>query len=161
MYTHLTIFTDGACRGNPGPAAIGVHIVDGRDGSTVEELSEVIGDATNNVAEYRAVLSAVSWLLARRGLLSDDIHINFRVDSELLVKHLKREYKVRSPKLQPLFASIAEGLQALPGTHTFEHIPREQNMCADKLANDALDFWQRHGKPLVAYATEEEIAAAD
>jgi ribonuclease HI len=142
-YTHLTIFTDGASRGNPGLAAIGVHIVDGRDGSTVEELSETIGHATNNVAEYRAFLSAVSWLLARRALLSGDILIDFRMDSELLVKHLRREYKVSDAKLKPLYASVTEGLQALPGTHTFEHIPRSENKHADRLANEALDNQSR------------------
>jgi len=79
-YTRLTIYTDGSSRGNPGPAAAGIHIVDGTTSQTVAELRLALGIVTNNVAEYQAILHAVQWLLAQKELLADDIHISFRMD---------------------------------------------------------------------------------
>jgi ribonuclease HI len=113
-YTRLTIHTDGASRGNPGPAATGIHIADGTTSQTVAEFGFKLGNTTNNEAEYQALLQAVEWLLERKELLADDIQIRFRLDSNLVVSQL-------------------------PGTYTFEHIPREENRYADRLANDTLD----------------------
>ncbi len=88
IYTFLTIYTDGASRGNPGPAALGVHIVDDMTKETVVGLGFALGIATNNVAEYQLVLHAVEWLLAHKELLADDIHLNFRMDSQLVASQL-------------------------------------------------------------------------
>jgi RNase H len=87
-YTHLTIYTDGASRGNPGPAASGIHIVDATTSETVADFGCALGIATNNVAEYQAVLHEVKWLLTHKELLADDIHISFRLDSSLVVSQL-------------------------------------------------------------------------
>ncbi len=87
-YTRLTIYTDGASRGNPGLAASGIHIVDETTSETVVDLGFALGIATNNVAEYQAVLHAVEWLFAHKELLADDIHISFRMDSSLVVSQL-------------------------------------------------------------------------
>ncbi len=138
-YTHLTIYTDGASRGNPGLAASGIHIVDDTTSETVVDLGVALGIATNNVAEYQAVLYAVEWLLAHRELLADDIHISFRLDSSLVVSQLSGSWKIKDPKLQQLAGEVSEHLHQLPGTHTFEYIPREANKYADRLANDTLD----------------------
>jgi len=138
-YTRLTIYTDGASRGNPGLAASGIHIVDDTTSETVINLGFALGIATNNVAEYQAVLHAVEWLLAHKELLADDIHISFRMDSILVASQLLGLWKIKDPNMQQLAGEVREHLHQLPGTHTFDHIPREENKYADKLANDTLD----------------------
>jgi len=138
-YTRLTIYTDGASRGNPGLAASGIHIVDDTTSETVVNLGFALGIATNNVAEYQAVLHAVEWLLAHKELLADDIHISFRMDSILVASQLLGLWKIKDPNMQQLAGEVREHLHQLPGTHTFDHIPREENKYADKLANDTLD----------------------
>lgn len=138
-YTHLTIYTDGASRGNPGPAALGVHIVDDTTKETVVGLGFALGIATNNVAEYQAVLHAVERLLAHKELLADDIHINFRMDSQLVASQLSGQWKITDPKLRQLTGEIRERLCQLPGTYAFGHISREENKEADRLANHTLD----------------------
>src|SRR5204862_3424870 len=127
-YTRLALYTDGASRGNPGPAASGVHIVDDTTRETVAGLGFVLGIATNNVAEYQAVLHAVEWLLAHRELLADEIQINFCMDSKLVASQLSGQWKIKDSKMRQL-----------PGTYTFSHIPREENKEADRLANHTLD----------------------
>ncbi len=138
-YTRLTIYTDGASRGNPGLAASGIHMVDGTTSETVVDLGFALGIATNNVAEYQAVLHAVEWLFAHKELLADDIHISFRIDSSLVVSQLLGLWEINNPKLQQLAGKVKAHLRQLPGTHTFDHIPREENKHADRLANDTLD----------------------
>ncbi len=138
-YTRLTVYTDGASRGNPGPAGAGIHIVDETTSETVEDLRVALGIATNNVVEYQAVLHAAKWLLAHKELLADDIHIRFRLDSELVVSQLSGLWEIRDPKMQRLAGEVEACLHQLPGTHTFDLIPREENKYADRLANDALD----------------------
>ena len=137
-YARLTVYTDGASRNNPGEAAFGVHIVD-ENAKTVEDLNGVLGIATNNVAEYQAVLHAVMWLLEYKELLADNVHLLFRLDSQLVVSQLKGEYSINVPKLQHLAGEVRKYLGQLPGTHMFEYIPREKNKEADRLANAALD----------------------
>ena len=138
-YTRLTIYTDGASRGNPGPAASGIHIVDDTTLETVVDLGFALGIATNNVAEYQAVLHAVARLFTHKELLADDIHISFRMDSILVVSQLLGLWKIKDPNMQQLAGEVREHLHQLPGTHTFDHIPREENTYADRLANDMLD----------------------
>jgi ribonuclease HI len=138
-YTRLTIYTDGASRGNPGPAASGIHIVDDTTSETVVDLGFALGIATNNVAEYQAVLHAVEWLFMHKELLADDIHISFRLDSNLVVSQMSGSMNIKAPKMQQLAGKVKAHLRQLPGTHTFDHIPREENKYADRLANDILD----------------------
>ncbi len=138
-YTCLIIYTDGASRGNPGPAASGIHIVDGTTSQTVAEFGFKLGNATNNQAEYLALLQAVEWLLERKELLADDIQIRFRLDSNLVVSQLRGLWGIKELRLQQLAGKVRSCLLQLPGTYTFEHIRREENAYADRLANDTLD----------------------
>ncbi len=127
-----TAYTDGGSRGNPGPAGYGVRIEDAK-GQLVEELYEPLGVATNNVAEYRGLLAALRW--ARdHGLTT----LRVRSDSELLVKQMKGIYRVKNPGLQPLHRE-AQQLARRIGRVVFEHVRREMNTEADRLANKAMD----------------------
>jgi ribonuclease HI len=128
----ITAYIDGGARGNPGPAGYGVHIEDG-NGELVEELHGALGVATNNVAEYNGLLAALRWA-ADRG----ERHLRIRSDSELLVKQMRGEYKVKHPGLQPLYVR-ARLLAAEIGDVTFEHVRREHNEDADRLSNVAMD----------------------
>ena len=122
---------DGGSRGNPGPAGYGVHIE--REDGTIAELKESLGLATNNVAEYSGLIAALRWAAAH-GI--SKLHI--RADSELLVKQMRGEYRVKSPGLQPLYEQ-ARALTRQIGDVTFEHVRREFNKEADRLANEAMD----------------------
>jgi ribonuclease HI len=138
-YACLTIYTDGASRGNPGPAAVGIHIVDEMTKEAVEDFGVPLGNATNNVAEYRAVLYAVDWLLAHKTLLAENVQLNFRTDSQLVASQLSGQWQIKNAKLQQIAGEIRERLCQLPGTYTFGHIPRKENTVADTLANHTLD----------------------
>ena len=122
---------DGGSRGNPGPAGYGVRIE--RADGTIVELKEPLGIATNNVAEYRGLLAALTWA-ARHGV--DTFHV--RSDSLLLVKQMRGEYRVRHPGLRPLWEE-ARGLARQIREVQFEHVRRELNGDADRLANEAMD----------------------
>ena len=122
---------DGGSRGNPGPAAYGVHI-EQADG-TIVELKAAIGITTNNVAEYSGLLAALRWAI-ENGM--SQLHV--LADSDLLVKQMRGEYRVKSPGLQPLFEE-ARGLVKQIGRVKFEHVRREFNKDADRLANEAMD----------------------
>jgi len=128
----VVAYIDGGARGNPGPAGYGVR-VERADGEVIEELGESIGVATNNVAEYRALIAALEWA-RRHG--HRELHV--RSDSQLLVQQMLGNYKVKNPGLQPLHAR-ARMLAHEVGTVTFEHVRREQNEHADRLANTAMD----------------------
>ena len=128
----IVAYIDGGARGNPGPAAFGVRI-EGPDGSLVHEFSDAIGVATNNVAEYRGLIAALEWARANG---RHAVHI--RSDSLLLVQQMKGNYKVKHPRLQPLYAR-ARLLALEIGRVTFEHVGRELNAHADRLANQAMD----------------------
>lgn len=128
----IVAYIDGGARGNPGPAGYGVRI-EQPDGKLVEEFCESIGAATNNVAEYRGLLAALEWARARG---CHRVHV--RSDSLLLVKQMLGNYKVKHPGLQPLYAK-ARLLAHELGRVTFEHVRRESNTHADRLANAAMD----------------------
>jgi probable phosphoglycerate mutase len=130
--SHIVAYIDGGARGNPGPAGYGVRI-ENLDGSLVEEFSESIGVATNNVAEYRALLAALEWARAHE---HSAVHI--RSDSLLLVQQMLGNYKVKNAGLQPLHAK-ARLLAHEIGRVTFEHVGRALNAHADRLANTAMD----------------------
>jgi probable phosphoglycerate mutase len=131
---------DGGARGNPGPAGYGVHIEDG-EGRVIAELHGPIGIATNNVAEYRGLLAALDWALASE---TPDLHI--RADSELLVRQMRGEYRVKHANLKPLFLEACSRIRQLGGRVTFTHVRREQNQEADRLSNLAMDEAERGAK---------------
>ena len=128
----IVAYIDGGARGNPGPAGYGVRI-ETADGQLIEEFSESIGVATNNVAEYRGLLAALEWARSRH---PSAVHV--RSDSQLLVQQMLGNYKVRHPSLQPLHAK-AQLLTHEIGRVSFEHVRREANQHADRLANAAMD----------------------
>ena len=121
---------DGGSRGNPGPASYGVRI---QHDDAVVDLKASLGICTNNVAEYSGLLAALRWALANG---CSTLHI--KSDSLLLVQQMKGVYKVKSPGLQPLHEE-ARGLVRQVGRVTFEHVRREFNKDADRLANEAMD----------------------
>jgi len=127
----LIIYTDGASSGNPGQASIGAVIRDGQ-GKTVSRLSRRIGHATNNQAEYRAVIAALEEAVK---LGAGEVEI--RSDSELVVKQLKGRYRVKKASLRPLYQKVVQFTGSLEA-FTITHIPREQNREADRLAHRAL-----------------------
>ena len=129
---NVVAYIDGGARGNPGPAGFGVR-VERPDGSLVEEFSESIGTATNNVAEYRGLIAALEWAKARG---ERDVHV--RSDSLLLVQQMLGNYKVKNAGLQTLHAK-ARLLAGEIGRVTFEHVGRAKNAHADRLANAAMD----------------------
>jgi ribonuclease HI len=126
------IHIDGAARGNPGPAGLGV-VLYGPDGQTLERLCRYIGEATNNVAEYRALLLALERAEAL-GLAEVEIYS----DSELLVRQIQGRYRVHHPGLRPLFAEARERMGRLRRV-TIQHVRREANAEADALANRGID----------------------
>lgn len=128
----IVAYIDGGARGNPGPAGYGVRIEDER-GTLVEELSRPIGIATNNVAEYNGLLAALRYALER-----GEPNVLIRSDSELLVKQMKGEYRVKNAGLQPLHQQARDLISQLHRV-TFEHVRRAQNAEADRLANLAMD----------------------
>ena len=128
----IRAYIDGGARGNPGPAGYGVRIED-LDGNLIQELYGPLGIATNNVAEYNGLLAALKWAVDN---CQRDVHI--RADSELLVKQMRGEYKIKNPGLQPL-ATRARLLMMELGKVTFEHVRRELNQEADWLSNLGMD----------------------
>lgn len=131
----LKIFTDGGSRGNPGEAAIGVVIFNQENGKKLTEISNRIGKATNNVAEYSAVLEALDWIEKN----AEAPKMEFILDSELVTKQLSGEYKVRDENLKKIYYQVREKIIALGGVSTFTAVKREKNREADALVNKALD----------------------
>ncbi len=130
--TPLNIHIDGGARGNPGPAGYGVVIRDA-EGNLLDELHGALGVATNNVAEYNALLAALRW--ARE---HGHTHVHIKADSQLLVEQMRGAYKVKNAGLQPLYAK-ARLLAYEIGRVTFEHVRREFNKDADRLSNLGMD----------------------
>lgn len=128
----LVINTDGGARGNPGPAGIGV-VIKNESGEVVFEHGGYIGEATNNVAEYRALLKAVE---TARDLGATELKIN--MDSELIVRQMLGQYKIKQPDLQKLAAEVIKVLKSF-SNFSFTHVRREFNKEADALVNQALD----------------------
>jgi ribonuclease HI len=130
----LIVNCDGAARGNPGPAGIGVLVTD-EEGRTVAEIAEGIGPATNNVAEYRAAIAGLR-AAAERGARA----VLLRSDSRLLVEQLSGRFRVKNARLVRLHEearALARGFDEV----AFEHVPRELNADADRLANRGIDAW--------------------
>ena len=134
----IIIYTDGGARGNPGPAGIGV-VIQEEGGKILKEISEYIGEATNNVAEYHALIRALGEAseLFKDKTLEMDFEV--RMDSELVVRQMQGLYKVKEPTLKAKFAMVAEmRLEDFPNL-TFTHVRREKNVRADELVNEAID----------------------
>lgn len=128
----MVLHADGGSRGNPGPAGAGAALLDAR-GQQVATWHRYLGLATNNVAEYQALIMGLE------GALDLGVaELTVRLDSELLVRQLQGRYQVKSPHLKPLFAQ-ARALAGRFARISFQHIPREQNAIADRLANLAMD----------------------
>ena len=131
----LLIHTDGAARGNPGPAGAGAILRDAESGEVLAEVAQGLGRATNNVAEWTAVLLALEE--ARR---LGATYVDMRMDSELVARQISGIYRVKHPDLKPLHARVMTLLRSLDG-YTVGHVPRELNKDADRLSNVAIDGW--------------------
>jgi len=133
----IIVYTDGGSRGNPGPSAIGV-VIEGI-GSDIKEYNEFIGETTNNVAEYKAVILALKKVrqLAGKNAL-ENIQVEINMDSELVCRQLRGEYKVEEKEMQDLFMQIWNLKFDFPHL-SFKEIPRENNQRADRLVNACLD----------------------
>jgi ribonuclease HI len=129
----LLIHTDGAARGNPGPAGAGAILRDADGGTVLSEIAEPLGHATNNVAEWTAVQLALDE--ARR---LGATHVDLRMDSELVARQITGIYRVKHPDLKPFHTAVMELLRSFEG-YTVGHVPRALNKDADRLSNVAID----------------------
>lgn len=148
----ITAYIDGGARGNPGPAGYGVYI-ELPDG-TRAELHGGLGIATNNVAEYNGLLAALQWAIEH-----GHPQVQIRADSELLVKQMRGEYKIKNAGLQPL-AARARLMMARLEKVKFEHVRREQNTEADRLSNVGMDEAEeslRHPPPAAGPLGQGEL----
>ena len=135
---HFTIHADGGARGNPGPAGAGAMIRD-EFGSSVASVSKFLGTRTNNFAEYEAVILAFETLTKLLGMETvGTVSVTVKMDSELVVKQMRGEYKVKHPVLKGQYARLVS-LATIFKNVSFSHVPRAQNKDADALANDAMD----------------------
>jgi ribonuclease HI len=138
----IIAYIDGGARGNPGPAGYGVSVQQS-DGTVLAELHGGLGIATNNVAEYNGLLSALQWAI-------DNGHtaVHVKADSELLVRQMRGEYKVKHPGLQPLYVRARLLVMQLDRV-VFEHVRREFNTEADRLSNLGMDEAEEQLRPPV------------
>ncbi len=127
----LIIYSDGASRNNPGEAGAGVYIL--RDNEPIEKIARYLGQTTNNIAEYSAAIIGLEYAVTQRAS-----QVKLLADSELLVKQLNGQYKVKNEGLKPLYLRVKE-LIAKIGSVEVQYIPREMNREADALANKAID----------------------
>jgi ribonuclease HI len=142
----LIVYCDGAARGNPGPAGLGVFITQD-DGRLVHEIARGLGEATNNVAEYSALVAGLEWCVANS---VDSVKV--RADSDLVIKQMQGIYKVKSKNLMRLHNRARELASSLAQV-SFEHVRREFNKDADRLANLGVDEWLAAGRPAVGDPT--------
>ena len=136
----MTINCDGAARGNPGPAGAGAIVVD-EEGAVLAEVAEGLGETTNNVAEYTAVIRGLE---EAKRLGAHEVLL--RSDSQLLINQLTGRYRVKAPHLQPLHRRVRALLVGFAKVD-LEHVPRERNVEADRLANLGVDRWLADGRP--------------
>lgn len=131
------MFADGGARGNPGPAAAAFVVYDD-GGKVVGEGGDFIGEATNNVAEYKAVILAMKWILDKKRDLGPG-RVDFYLDSQLVVRQLNGDFKIKSSTLLPLAAAIKKAEQLLKVPVSFSHVGRDNNKMADSLVNEIID----------------------
>lgn len=132
----LSVFCDGGARGNPGPAAIG-FVVKGDSGRILKKRGKFIGRATNNVAEYQAVIKALTWLKSNIQPLTSNI--KFFLDSRLVVNQLNGLFKIKDNKLRQLIVKVRQLEQEVGGNVSYHLIERSKNQEADQLVNETLD----------------------
>jgi ribonuclease HI len=131
-YSEVHVFTDGASKGNPGPAGIGVLLTDA-DGETLREIGEYIGETTNNVAEYSALIRGLS------EALSLGAHkVRVQTDSELMARQVEGRYKINAPHLRTLREEVVALCRQFPGGVAITHVLRGKNARADALANEGV-----------------------
>lgn len=136
----LVINTDGGARGNPGPAGIGVVVAD-ELGKTIGLHKQYIGEATNNVAEYKALILALQKAemgLRAKGEGLSDAELKIQMDSELIVRQMQGRYKIKEPTLKLLAQEALLLIRKFKNVE-FSHVPREKNQLADRLVNEAID----------------------
>ena len=140
MDNFLHIFADGGSRGNPGQAAIGV-VIKTENATVVKRISEKLGLATNNEAEYQALIKALEYLSQNKEKLNitRETNLNFYLDSKLIVNQVNGFYKVKNSNLRIFLLKVRELENYLPGKITYNLISRENNRQADQLVNLALD----------------------
>jgi ribonuclease HI len=139
MTARILIYTDGGSRGNPGPAACAAVVQSADDGQTLLEEGKFLGRATNNVAEYEGILLGLE--LARR---IEARQIEIRSDSELLVRQIVGQYRVKNPGLKPLYDRVRKAIGDFDSVE-IRHVRREQNVEADRVVNETLDAERRGG----------------
>jgi len=132
MNKNIIIFSDGGARGNPGPAGIGAVLYD-QEKNKLAEISKYLGETTNNQAEYKALIAGL-----KKAKELEAKEVKCFLDSELVVKQLNREYRVKHKDLAPLFLEVYNLSQSFTNIE-FVHVPREKNSEADRLANLAMD----------------------
>ena len=133
----FTIHADGGSRGNPGPSGAGAMIRD-HLGSSVASVSQFLGTRTNNFAEYEAVILAFETLAKLLKNKTSTVEVSVKMDSELVVKQMKGQYKVKHPVLKEQNARLLRAMEPF-GKVSFTHVYREENGDADALANEAMD----------------------
>src|SRR5215468_10257839 len=138
LVTSLVVEADGGSRGNPGPAGYGAVVRDDRTGEVLAEVSEPIGHATNNVAEYRGLVAG----LRAAAKLAPGADTEVRMDSRLVVEQMSGRWKIKHPDLRALAEQASQAARAL-GRVTYTWVPRERNTHADRLANQAMDAMAR------------------
>jgi len=133
----LKIFTDGGARGNPGVAGIGVHVIDEND-FTVHDYCEYVGETTNNTAEYKGLLIALTWL--EEFVKENQVEkLEIYMDSNLVVEQINKNWKIKQDHLAELAFQIWSKLSKIALPYKLSHVRREKNKIADLLANQAMD----------------------
>ncbi|MGH7141469.1 MAG: ribonuclease HI family protein [Minisyncoccia bacterium] len=140
----ITMYTDGGARGNPGPAGAGAALFDEK-GNVLREISDYLGETTNNVAEYEALIRALEAVKKITGSDFSQTEIAVHMDSELVVRQIEGRYKVKAPELRPRFVRAQELIGAANKV-LFTHVPREKNKHADRLVNEAIDRGLKGGR---------------
>ncbi len=135
---HIIINTDGACAGNPGPMGIGVALIDAGTNNVIETHASDIGHGTNNIAEYTAVITGLEMLCA----YPEVKHATVRSDSQLVIKQLNGEYRIKNKNMQDLAEQVRNVLAELDIPVKFEWVPRDKNPIADALASSAIGMPQ-------------------
>lgn len=134
----LLVFCDGGARGNPGPAGIG-FLIKNEEGKILHQEGKFIGRATNNAAEYQAVIAALNWLNKNSAVTCHRSRVAFFLDSKLVVNQLNGFYKIKDANLRNLIIKVRQGERELEGEIVYHYLPREKNKEADRLVNQALN----------------------
>lgn len=138
MKTQLEVYIDGASRGNPGPSAVGIYIKDS-SGTELVKRGEYVGETTNNVAEYQAIIRSLKHLAKSKLISVADSEITIHSDSELVIKQLSGDYRIKSQNLIPLAIEARKLMKKVPHLK-LNFVDRKNNKIADKLANKAMNL---------------------